>query len=190
MLVSGCSSIGTTAVKYSVEGLGYISADRYKRSDDVVLVKGFPGKPNRLYVRRGMNPLWGPSELLGDSGIGWWDYVEKNRRVQIYSSVSVAMFGKYEFLLSPDAYKCWVKEREHMNAKYASEVDLGMYQHLLQTQAQFEESTSELKQEKRMFKIRQKPYIEADIKKGSHDELSFGELVGIGFIHKKEIGGE
>jgi hypothetical protein len=174
------------ATTYTVEGTGYLSYDRYKRSDDVVLVKGLPGKPNRLYLRRGVNPLWGPGDSLAKSGVEWWDYVESNRRIQIYSNVGVAVYGKYKFVMSKEAYEAWAAFEGKASKKYPKQTDYVMNEHLLEKQAQIEEATSEMKQEKKMFSQRNDPVQAEENLWGEHDGLTAEELVAAGFSHEKK----
>lgn len=151
----GCTQNQLTAGWYAVEAVGYGGYDRYQRSDDVVLVKGINGEPNLLCMRRGKNKLWGPSANLQESsGLGFWEYVEKNRKIQIYENIAVAMYGKYEFELSPEANQAWEQYKEWMSEKYPTQVDYIMYEHLLRRRAQINEAVSELKQEQYLFKHR------------------------------------
>jgi hypothetical protein len=186
LCVSGCTSMQLSAAKYSAQGLLDLTKDRYIRSDDVVLVRGLNGNPNRLYLRRSMNPMWGPSDLLGKSGIGWWDYVESNRRIQIYSSAAVAMYGSNSFVMSPDAYRSWKGQLKVMSERYKDNKDFSMYEHLLMTQAKGEEASSEFKQEKKMFAIRNSEKAFSPVKPKGHDFLSRAELFSLGFIYEKK----
>jgi hypothetical protein len=140
---------------YAIEGVGYTAYDRAIRSNDVVLVKGIDGRPNILCMRRGRNKLWGPSENLSRiSGLGFWNYTENNRRIQIYENIGVAMNGKYKFEMTPEAQKEWNRYQKWMDKKFPTQIDYVMYEHLLKMTAQINESVSELKQEKYMFKHR------------------------------------
>ena len=180
----GCTNMQLSVAKYSAQGAFDLTKDRYIRSNDVVLVKGIDGNPNRLYMRRGMNPLFGPSELLGESGVSWWQYVESNRRIQIYSSVSVAMYGKYGFVMSPDALRSWKSQNESMEKRYDLK-DFLLYEHLLRKQASSEEAAAEFKQEKKMFSVRNKK-LNPVVSSGSHDFMSRAELFSRGFTYEKK----
>lgn len=154
-LFSGCSSTEMSAGWYAAEGVAYATYDRYKKSDDVVLIKGVDGNPNRLVMRRGWNKLWGPSENLKSySELGFWEYTENQRRIQIYENVGVAKYGKYDFLMSTNVAKQWIAFQKNMEEKYPTQTDYIMYEHLLRKQAKINEATSEYKQEKYMFKHR------------------------------------
>jgi hypothetical protein len=159
LLLSGCSSNQMTVAWYGAEAIGYTSFDRYKRSDDVVLVLGENGEPNVLCMRRGNNILWGPSKDLKEkSGLGFWEYTERNRKIQIYDNIAIARYGKYKFDMSPDAEKAWKKYEEWMSEKYKTQTDYIMYEHLLRKKAKVNEAQSEMKQEAYMFKNRGKSY--------------------------------
>jgi hypothetical protein len=157
LFLVGCTQNQLTATWYAVEGVGYLGYDRYKRSDDVVLIKGTDGKSNLLCMRRGNNPLWGPSHQLKiSSSLGFWEYVEKNRRIQIYENVAAAKYGKHKFVMSEDAQKAWKKHQEWMAKKFPKRIDYIMYEHLMRRRAAINEAVSELKQEEHLFKIRNK----------------------------------
>jgi len=47
--LAGCGSSNLTMGWYAVEAVGYTGYDRYKRSDDAVLIKGIKGEPNLLF---------------------------------------------------------------------------------------------------------------------------------------------
>jgi len=154
-LLVGCTQSQLTAGWYAAEAVGLTGYDRYKRADDVILVKGINGESNLLCKRRGLNKLWGPSEKLREkSGISFWKYVEKNRKIQIYENVGVAQYGKYNFAMTPEVEKELKKFEDDMVKKYPTQTDYIMYEHLLRRKAQINESVSELKQEKYMFKHR------------------------------------
>lgn len=154
-LVSGCTQNQLTAGWYAVEAVGYTGYDRYKRSDDAVLIKGINGEPNLLCMRRGKNILWGPSEKLREaSGLTFWEYVEKNRKIQIYESVAVAKYGKYKFEMTPETTQALKEYEAWMSEKYPTQTDYIMYEHLLRRRAQINEAVSELKQEEYLFKHR------------------------------------
>jgi hypothetical protein len=154
-VLCGCSQNQLTVGWYAVEGVGYLGYDRYKRSDDVILVKGVNGEPNLLCMRRGKNILWGPSAKLQESsGLTFWEYVERNRKIQIYENVAAAKYGKYKFVMTPETEKAWKKHLVWMGKKYSKRTDYNMYEHLLRKRALINEAVSELKQEQYLFKHR------------------------------------
>jgi len=156
LVLTGCSSSQVTGTWYGIEAVGLYSYNRTTQSNDVVLVKGKDGIPNRVYMRRGWNKLWGPSPELKMSGLGYWDYVEKNRRIQIYENIGVAMYGKYagKFEMTKEVAKKWIAYEKWMSKKYPKQVDYAMYEHLLRKKAKIAEATSEYKQELYHFKHR------------------------------------
>jgi len=154
-LIVGCTQGQITMGWYVVEGVAYTGYDRYQRANDVVLVKGINEEPNLLCMRRGNNKLWGPSAKLQEaSGLGFWEYVEKNRKIQIYESVGTAKFGKYKFEMTPEVKAELEKYEAWMVEKYPTQTDYLMYEHLLRRRAQINEAVSELKQEEYLFKHR------------------------------------
>ena len=154
-LISGCGQNQLTMGWYAVEAVGYTGYDRYKRSDDAVLVMGIEKEPNLLCMRRGPNKLWGPSAKLQEaSGLGFWEYIEKNRKIQIYENVAVAKYGKHKFEMSKAASEALAAYQKKMEEKYPTQTDYIMYEHLLRRRAQINEAVSELKQEEYMFKHR------------------------------------
>jgi hypothetical protein len=106
-------------------------------------------------MRRGFNKLWGPSDNLAKySGLGFWDYIERNRRIQIYENVGVAHYGKYEFEMTREVEEAWSDFLNQMERDYVNQTDFIMFEHLLRKRAKINEATSELKQEQYMFKHR------------------------------------
>jgi len=153
VILAGCSSSSVTGTWYAIEGVGLYSYNRYQQHDDVVLVKGLDGEPNRVFMRRGWNKLWGASsELKNYSNIRYWRYLEKNRRIQIYENIAVARYGKYKFEASTNAAKDWIVFEAWMSKKYPNKEDYMRYEHLLRKRAKINEATSEWKQEVYMFK--------------------------------------
>jgi len=153
IMITGCSGSQLTGTWYAVEGVGLYSYDRYQKCDDVVLVKGINGEPNRVFMRRGWNKLWGASSQLKKySGVRYWRYLEKNRKIQFYDDIAVARYGKYKFEASTNATKSWIKYEKWMSKKYPKKEDYMRYEHLLRKRAKINEATSEWKQEVYMFK--------------------------------------
>jgi hypothetical protein len=75
-----------------------------------------------------------------------------------------------------------------MAKKYPKQVDYAMFEHLVGSEAALQESTSELKQEKKMFAIRNKPEAKTEpVPVGvTHDILSRSALRAIGFVYEKK----
>jgi len=137
---------------YIIEGAGIYAYDRYQKHDDVVLVKGIDGKPNVVYMRRGKNVLWGPSaDLHENSGVSYWQYLEKNRRIQVYENIGVANYGSYKFIMSEDSQSAWSAFKKMMEKKYPDSATYMRYEYLLTKKAKINEAKSELKQEEFMF---------------------------------------
>jgi len=97
----------------------------------------------------------------------------------------VAMYGSNSFVMSPDAYRSWKSQWKSMSERYKDNKDFSMYEHLLRKQAKGEEATSEFKQEKKMFAIRNSEKASAPVTPKGHDFLPRAGLFSLGFIYEK-----
>lgn len=157
MILSGCGSSNPVVTIYQVEGVALTGYTLINRADDVVVVFGRDGNPNKVFCRRDDFILVGPSKDLksaSPAGTTWFDYVESNRSFQIYSSAKVAAYGKYaeNLVWSIEAEKKLADELSDVTKKYPTQEEFQRYEYVLRRQAQFEEAQSEWKQEKKAFK--------------------------------------
>lgn len=170
---------------YGLEGAAVVTVDRAVKSNDVIVIKGKTDSngvqhPNRAYTRRDRwNPMFGPSVDLSKNGVGWLEYTETNDALQIYDNVGVAVYGKYDFIMSPDVERVWKDFEKSWKSKYQNKKDYDDYAVYLSSIATQREATSEWKQQRYRFNHRNEKPAEHEF--GIHDYMTEKDLMKAGF---------
>lgn len=159
-VLAGCvATENPMATYYGAEAVGLTAWTLADRADDVVVVFGRDGAPNRIFPRRGdLTPI-GPNadlKVWSPKGTDWWDYTEDNRSFQIYSSAKVAAYGKHaDTLVWSDGAKTMLDaDLREMQEDYPGTESYQRFEYMLRRQAQFEEARSAWKQERKALETR------------------------------------
>jgi hypothetical protein len=181
LAAAGCTNLGLMVGYYSVEAGAYVTVDRMIKSNDVVIVKGQEGRPNLCFTRRGWNKVFGPSANLANNGIGWFEYIERNPRLQIFDNIETAVFSNYSFIMDPECSKLWEAAEKAMLKKYKTNQDYAEYCRYLSAMADARETASELKQERCAFNHRNDKDNDSPIQPGLYDYMPDQALLKLGF---------